>query len=567
MIVLFAGEIGWTVDYAARWGRPESLLKGPLGFFIAEFIFALYFTAELVIRFLAYKRTCYALKDFWFVFDSLLVCLMDIETWVSLPGQSNHAVSCQCPAASQTGSLGEPDEGDANLSADADLMKVTVAAVRSVVWTFIFLLLLTLTWAILFTSVYHQGKASDEEVAAEAAGLFGSMGKSIFSLLVMGTVLDDVAACAETILSSRQAVMIAPFFVFVVVSSFMMLNMLVGILVKVISNEAEGHRTSSCEAAIREAITDLLGHLDGDRSGRITRASYMSMRRHPRVVGSLRALGIQEQHFDMYAEVLFRPQGEDDTLPTLGLDDVVNMILRLQPGNFMTHLDFAALRKILVTDRANFVERINQLEDLCKSMGGSWVIDQQGCYSALPSHAGPGASGTGAGWAATWSPSSSSGSTSAMVDNNAYAGSSNQPMELPGCAADEAAGCQGARSLAAKQGPQKNAALADCVWQEALQEAGQGDGSPAGTAGAVGTTSAPAADGGPAQRIGVLTLSRLARTARRDIIDELIERMGVADLSQEPLPQSMMDEDLQERVKAVEATAAKMFGPAGGRTR
>merc|ERR1719316_743407 len=51
-------------------------------FIIADQFFAVFFTLELLIRFLAFaqKRNC--LKDGWFKFDSAVVLLMVFETWI-----------------------------------------------------------------------------------------------------------------------------------------------------------------------------------------------------------------------------------------------------------------------------------------------------------------------------------------------------------------------------------------------------------------------------------------------------------------------------------------------------
>merc|ERR1719215_2540647 len=82
------------------------------------------------------------------------------------------------------------------------IVKGISAAVKAVSWTAVLLVIITYTWAILFTSQYHQGKKTDEEVVEEGLIIeefFGSMVKSMLSLLVMGTILDDVTACTDAI--------------------------------------------------------------------------------------------------------------------------------------------------------------------------------------------------------------------------------------------------------------------------------------------------------------------------------------------------------------------------------
>eukprot|EP00439_Symbiodinium_sp_Y106_P040601 s1756_g4.t8 len=51
-------------------------------FIVAEVLFCIFFTVELVIRYATYISTCQALKDAWFSFDFMLVVLMNFETWV-----------------------------------------------------------------------------------------------------------------------------------------------------------------------------------------------------------------------------------------------------------------------------------------------------------------------------------------------------------------------------------------------------------------------------------------------------------------------------------------------------
>ena len=44
--------------------------------------FCLFFTFELAVRFLAFEDKRLFYKDWWFIFDSLLLLMMILETWV-----------------------------------------------------------------------------------------------------------------------------------------------------------------------------------------------------------------------------------------------------------------------------------------------------------------------------------------------------------------------------------------------------------------------------------------------------------------------------------------------------
>ena len=51
-------------------------------FIVVETLFVFYFVAEAFLRFMSYRTTLKALKDPWFIFDSLLVLMMLLETWI-----------------------------------------------------------------------------------------------------------------------------------------------------------------------------------------------------------------------------------------------------------------------------------------------------------------------------------------------------------------------------------------------------------------------------------------------------------------------------------------------------
>ncbi|CAK0807435.1 unnamed protein product, partial [Prorocentrum cordatum] len=60
----------------------STLLTAEPLFQIVEHSFCWYFSFEWFVRFSAFKKKRYGLKDAWFVFDSCLVFMMVMETWV-----------------------------------------------------------------------------------------------------------------------------------------------------------------------------------------------------------------------------------------------------------------------------------------------------------------------------------------------------------------------------------------------------------------------------------------------------------------------------------------------------
>merc|ERR1712216_1109638 len=59
-----------------------TLLDAKPMFQVAENAFCVYFSFELLIRFMSFRHKVNCMRDAWFVFDSALVAIMIAETWI-----------------------------------------------------------------------------------------------------------------------------------------------------------------------------------------------------------------------------------------------------------------------------------------------------------------------------------------------------------------------------------------------------------------------------------------------------------------------------------------------------
>ena len=66
-----------------EYSKPTAdLASSEMTYIIMENFFCLYFTFEVLVRFVAFEKKLDARKDGWFKFDSFLVTLMILETWL-----------------------------------------------------------------------------------------------------------------------------------------------------------------------------------------------------------------------------------------------------------------------------------------------------------------------------------------------------------------------------------------------------------------------------------------------------------------------------------------------------
>jgi len=371
VIIMFnALAIGYDADYAARFERPDDLYDPdfPMQFVILENLFAVYFTFEILVRFFGYKVKWRCLCDAWFVFDSVLVTLMVMETWLlaalggSSPlGQLSILRLLRLLRISRMAKL---------MRAFPELLMIIKgiqAAVSAVVWTAILLVIVTYTWAILMTSEYHQGKVTDEEAMGSVQELFGSMGKSMFSLFIMGTILDDVTFATDTIRTTDNMMMLSAFLVYILINSFTMMNMLVGILVDVVGKTAESEKKRVLEETVYVSIKAVFMTMDEDCSGNITKKEFSAMRGNKIVLKALDQLEVTERDFNRFAALLFQKDDSGNS-PVITFDYMMNMLLMLRPGTPMSALDFGAFRKMYQNSEIRMGKRMGQMEEMVSAV-------------------------------------------------------------------------------------------------------------------------------------------------------------------------------------------------------
>merc|ERR1719199_1506256 len=103
IISINAGWIGLNTD--VRFNNAEDLATAPFFVQVGENAFCIYFTAEVIIRWFAYKYKLQGFCDGWLMFDSFLVFFMVAETWVMpilIPGTDGAGLSVLRPAAPRT---------------------------------------------------------------------------------------------------------------------------------------------------------------------------------------------------------------------------------------------------------------------------------------------------------------------------------------------------------------------------------------------------------------------------------------------------------------------------------
>mmetsp|Transcript_66282 Transcript_66282/g.151593 ORF Transcript_66282/g.151593 Transcript_66282/m.151593 type:complete len:629 (+) Transcript_66282:19-1905(+) len=340
------------IGYDTETNRAPTIAQAATHVVVVENCFCVYFTTELLIRFLAFDKPSQCLSDNWFRFDAFLVGLMVTETWVVLAvASSTNNLDVLRPLR-----LLRLARVMRLMTAVPELLmlaKGMVAATRSVVSIFVLLVLALYVWACIFaqqTNALHKdhirllnllaedllgSQLSDED--KEACGLdtgreidpiiglcspdwdsqlsdlhasYGTVPRAMFTLFGGGTILDDLNGTLQLLRNVSPALHWA-FIAFILFSSFGLLNMLVGVLCEVISATAEGERNGTMLRLARERFSHAYEIIDADKSGRISLHEFSQMHEYPQVQATMQLLGIEERHLRTLALCIFETEDPD----------------------------------------------------------------------------------------------------------------------------------------------------------------------------------------------------------------------------------------------------------------
>ena len=158
------------------------------------------------------------------------------------------------------------------------------------------------------------------------------------------------------------------FFLYVLISSFTILNMLIGVLVEVVGAVSAGEKEKAMISSVAEQLAEVFSDIDVDKSGMVSKLEFDQMVRNDTVRENLQQVGIQPKHLTLLADALFSAD-EDDVLegPTLNEDgevpeedsdestekkaheisfaDFLKFVIQTRPQNPASVLDISQLRR------------------------------------------------------------------------------------------------------------------------------------------------------------------------------------------------------------------------------
>lgn len=339
----------------------ELLLNAHPVFQVAENFFCGYFFIEWTVRFMAFKRKRDGLRDRWFTFDSGMVLLMVLETWVM-------AVVALAAGGGGTGGMGNASvlrvarllrlsrmaRMARLLRAMPELMiliKGMVAAMRSVFFTLFLLVIIMYVFAVAFTQLTDGTQVGDMH--------FKSVPDSMYTLLLYGTLLDNVGPLADRL--GRESLFLgAVFFFFVLLGALTVMNMLIGVLCEVVSAVAATEREEMLVGYVNRKVRKIVEELDQDGGGTISKDEFVQILENMEAVKALQDVGVDVVGLVDFADVIFEEE-EDLSFPKF-----MEVVLQLRGSNNATVKDVVDLRKLVRTETMRTNLLLERMQDVMK---------------------------------------------------------------------------------------------------------------------------------------------------------------------------------------------------------
>jgi hypothetical protein len=344
--------------------KEELLVNAHPVFQAAEHFFCFYFTAEITIRFCAFRQKKDCLRDGSFLFDSSLVFIMVLETWVwnmvvvialghhrrSNAGSSQFDLNASVLRVARLLRLTRMARMARLLKAVPELvilLKGLAAALRSVFFTLILLFALLYIFAIAFTQLLRGEDVGDK--------FFGSVGKSIHTLWLYAALLDEITHLMDDVWKTGLANVLL-LDVFIICASLLVMNMLVGVLCEVVSAVAKTEKEELALSVVKTKVEHIFYELalDADNNGLISKDEFVKIIENREAARAIQELGVDVVQMVDMAEVFFATDDEDAYDKELSFSEFMDAVIQLRGTNFATVKDLVNVRNFLTKQIAKY---------------------------------------------------------------------------------------------------------------------------------------------------------------------------------------------------------------------
>jgi len=309
-------------------------------FAVTQNVFCVFFLTELVLRYLGHGGLRQSFQDAWLCFETLLTLLMILETWVLPALEALQFTSLSATAANTASSLRFARVlrvlRTVRLARLVKFMpelmiliKGMMVACRSVFFTLLLLLILTVIFGINFME-FSRGTALE-------ALYFDTLWNTV-GTLILHCILPDQEVFFRSVATENEP-LAGLVLLFILLGSFTVMNMLLGVLVEAVKTVTLIERENLDAEVARKVLWNMLdkdGSEDDERL--ITRQEFENLL-SKKAAKALVSIGVDVMAAADIGKLLFE---EDEAILFL---DFMSAMLTLRGSNKTTVKDIVELRK------------------------------------------------------------------------------------------------------------------------------------------------------------------------------------------------------------------------------
>jgi hypothetical protein len=280
VVIMNAIYLGVDSDY----NDADNLYDADIGFQIWSQFFAIYFTWEVLVRFIAFEKKCDCFRDGWFKFDVFLVTTMILDIWVMmvtlkmLAGDGNQIkIPTQPLRMLRLFKLSRMARLMKSFPELVTMIKGLLRSLRAIASSMVLVGLMVYTWSILIHMLMKEEHEYNKDLKEKYDYEFSKVGDCIWTLLMAGTLmLDNAAPVMTDLLFNKDWVKVLVGLAFISycwLSALLILQMLIGVLCDVVSQVGQERRDAECIGLMRqELLGDFNKYDDGD--GKISKEEF-----------------------------------------------------------------------------------------------------------------------------------------------------------------------------------------------------------------------------------------------------------------------------------------------------
>jgi hypothetical protein len=326
-------------------------------FQLVEWLFYGYFLFEWLIRFASFRSKFAGFRDHWFLFDSLLMLLMTVDSFlpVIMSSDGSRLSILRVIRLVKVVRMARVARLLRHFPELLVLCKAIVIASRSVLSTMVMLCSLTYVFAVMFRDL----TVDSDELKHK---YFKTVPHSMKSLLFEVCLPDGMIMVNK--LGDENMLYGVLGTVFIIASSVTLLNMLIGVLCEVIGVVSQVEKESLRVTFVKDKLRDVLHRWDLNHDMLMSESEFHKLLLDPQALKVLRDTGVDPLGLVDFTEYIFCGDFNDVSKDGISFDKFVDMILRLGGANTATVKDIVDLRKMIITKLECIEEAIcNRADD------------------------------------------------------------------------------------------------------------------------------------------------------------------------------------------------------------